>query len=314
MISRRLLRRKVLHILYAFGQKEDDTLASSEKELMFSIHKSYDLYHYFFLLIIDVFRYAELKIDFGRNKNITTYDDLHPNTRFIENKVYQQLVANEPLKSYLHNQKLSWVNDADLIKHLFLAFKESLVYERYMAKSSTTYLEDVELVVALVSDVFAVSEDLLGNLEEKSIYWNDDAEFMLGMVIRTIQSFREKDPGGGKLLPLFRNDEDLDFVKQLNRKVILGKKEFDELVHTFASNWEIERIAYMDVLIIDMAIAEVINFPGIPVKVTLNEYIELAKEYSTDKSSIFINGVLDKIVAHLRDENKFRKVGRGLME
>lgn len=314
MISRRLLRIKVLHILYAFNQKEDDTLANSEKELIFSVNKSYDLYHYFFLLITDIFRYAEQRMDIARNKNFPTYEDLHPNTRFIDNKVYHQLLENDKLNSYLLNQKLSWVNDEDLIRNLFNDLKDSPAYQKYMSLPTASYKDDMALIIFMISELFAHSENLLTNLEEKSIYWNDDAEFMLGMLIKTLQGFKESAKGGGPLLPLFKNDEDLDFVKQLYRKVLLSKTENEALIHQFASNWELERIAFMDILIINMAIAEVLNFPGIPVKVTLNEYIEIAKEYSTDKSSVFINGVLDKIVNHLKDSKKVKKAGRGLME
>jgi transcription antitermination protein NusB len=314
MISRRLLRIKVLHILYAFNQKDDETLTNSEKELFFSINKAYDLYHYFFLLITEIFRHAELKIDLGKSKNIPSFDDLNPNTRFIENKVYAQLLENAELNSYLHNQKLSWVNDEDLIRSLFIAFRESPTYRKYMALPSVTYKDDLELVQAMISELFADSDELQVVLEEKSIYWNDDAGFMLGMAFKTLSKFKESYPGGARLLPLYKNEEDQEFVRQLYRKVALNKKENEALIHQFANNWELDRIAFMDILIISMAITEVTVFPGIPVKVTLNEYIEIAKDYSTEKSSVFINGVLDKIFAHLKLEGKFRKAGRGLME
>lgn len=300
--------------MYAFNQKEDDTLANSEKELIFSVNKSYDLYHYFFLLITDIFHFAEQRMDIGRNKNLPSYEELHPNNRLVDNKVYHQLLENEKLKSYLLNQKLSWVNDDDLIRNLYSELIESPTYQRYMSLPASSYKEDMALIIFMISELFAHSENLLSNLEEKSIYWNDDTEFMLGMLVKTLHGFKETTKGGGPLLPLFKNDEDLDFVKQLYRKVLLGKTENEALIHQFASNWELERIAFMDILIINMAITEVINFPGIPVKVTLNEYIEIAKEYSTDKSSVFINGVLDKIVTHLKDTRIVKKAGRGLME
>lgn len=314
MISRRLLRIKVLQILYAFNRKDDESINNSEKELFFSINKSYDLYHYILLLIIDLFRHTELRLEIAKSKNFPTPEDLNPNTRFIKNKVYAQLQVNEGLNSYLLNQKLSWVNDEDLLRNLYNDLRESLAFKRYMASSSISYQEDVALVQAIITDVFAASEDLFLNLEDKSIYWNDDVEFMLGMAHKTIGKFKENNPGGSQLMPLYKQDEDQDFVKQLYRKVVISKTENEALIHKFASNWELDRIAFMDILIISMAITEVTIFPGIPIKVTLNEYIEIAKEYSTEKSSIFINGVLDKIFAYLKQEGKFKKAGRGLME
>lgn len=314
MISRRLLRIKVLQILYAFNQKDDESINNSEKELFFSINKSYDLYHYFLLLIIDLFRYSDLRIEIAKSKNFPTPEDLNPNTRFIDNKVYAQLQANEDLNSYLLTQKLSWVNDEDLIRNLYNALRESLAYKRYMASSTPSYSEDVAMVQSIITDIFADSEELFLNLEEKSIYWNDDAEFMLGMAHKTIGKFKENNPSGTRLMPLYKQDEDQDFVKQLYRKAVISKKENEALIHQFASNWELDRIAFMDILIISLAITEVTIFPGIPVKVTLNEYIEIAKEYSTEKSSIFINGVLDKVFAKLKEDGKFKKAGRGLME
>ncbi len=313
MVSRRLLRIKVLHIIYAFSKNNDGSLTKSEKELFYSIEKAYELYHYFFLLLIEIKQYAEERIEFGKSKRFPSSADLNPNTRFVDNPVIAQLIENEQLKDYLKVRKLSWVNEPGLIKKLYQEFVETEQYQSYIHAGQFKYRDELEIVISLVIDVFANSEDLFTNLEEKSVYWNDDVEFMLSMVIKTIERFKKEKPGGGKLLPLYKEDEDRVFARDLFRKALIHRNETEALIHQFTTNWEVERIAYMDILIITLALTEVKEFPNIPVKVTMNEYIELAKYYSTEKSSIFINGVLDKIIGYQRKEGHIKKTGRGLV-
>ena len=313
MISRRILRIKILQVLYAYYKSSGSSINKAEKELFFSIQKTYDLYHYLLLLIIDIADYAETRIDIAKNKKIPTWEDLHPNTKFVENKLISQLRNNNELNEYLKKNKLSWVNYPELIRNLFNNIRESEHYKEYMNNKTHSYEEDKKLISDIYIKDIAVFEPLYQNLEEQSIYWNDEVEFVISIIIRTIKYFKESEVENGIIPPLFKNEEDKKYVKRLFRKAILNREEYRKLIEQYAKNWEIERIAFFDILILQTAIAEVIEFTSIPTKVTFNEYLEIAKFYSTEKSSIFINGLLDKIVSHLKDNNMIKKSGRGLV-
>ncbi|MCG8696736.1 MAG: transcription antitermination factor NusB, partial [Bacteroidales bacterium] len=182
-----------------------------------------------------------------------------------------------------------------------------------MANDNVSYKEDKELVSSIFVDVIAQNESLYSYLEEQSIYWNDEVEFIIGIIIKTIKAFKPTDGEHAKLLDLFKNSEDESFAKRLFRKVVLNNKEYKEIIEKFCLNWDFDRIAFMDILLMTMAIAEVIEFSSIPTRVTFNEYIELSKYYSTNKSNLFINGLLDKAFKHMKDEKMFVKQGRGLI-
>jgi len=313
MISRRILRIKILQLLYAYYKSSGSSINKAEKELLFSIQKTYDLFHYLILLIIDIADYALSRIDISKNKKIPTPEDLNPNTKFVDNKLILQLRNNRQLNEYLKSNKLSWVNYPELIRNLFNNIKESEHYKEYMNNNNRSYEEDKKLISDIYVKDIAVFEPLYQNLEEQSIYWNDEAEFVISIILRTIKNFKEAEVENGIIPPLFKNEEDIKFVKRLFRKAILNKEEYRKLIAQYAKNWEIERIAFIDILILQTAIAEVIEFTSIPTKVTFNEYLEIAKFYSTNKSSIFINGLLDRIVSHLKDNNLIKKSGRGLV-
>lgn len=313
MVSRRILRIKIIQLLYAYYKASGNSIKNAEKELFFSIQKTYDLYHYLLLLIIDVADYALSRIDIAKEKKIPTWEDLHPNFKFIDNKIINQIRSNKQINEYLNNKKLSWVNYPELVRNLFNNIKESEHYKEYMNNKDRSYDEDRKLITDIFVKDIASFEHLHQNLEEQSIYWNDESEFVISIIIKTIRKFRKADGDSAKILPLFKNKEDIEFVKKLFRKAILNKEQYRKLIEEFARNWEIERIAFIDILIMQTAIAEVIEFPSIPTKVTFNEYLEIAKYYSTNKSSVFINGLLDKIVSHLKDKNIIKKSGRGLI-
>ncbi|MCG8411963.1 MAG: transcription antitermination factor NusB [Bacteroidales bacterium] len=312
MVSRRLLRVKVLQVCYAYLSTSEQTINQAEKELFFSIDKSYDLYHYLMLLMIDVIQYAEHRIDMAKNKKMPSPEDLNPNTKFIENRLVKRLKENEKFNHYLKSQKLSWTNHTDLVKGLFNEIKDSELYQNYMDSEVRGYNEDKKFVIDVYTKIIFNYEPLYLNLEEQSIYWNDDIEFVIGMVIKTLRTFKATEIND-KLMPLFKNEEDRDFVKRLFRKALLNHKEYGDLISKFIKNWDVERIAFMDIVVMSIAISEITEFSDIPVKVSLDEYIEIAKYYSTEKSNVFINGILDKIVDHLRGEGKIRKLGRGLV-
>lgn len=312
MVSRRLLRVKVLQICYAYLKTGEQTINQAEKELFFSLNKSYDLYHYLILLMIDVVQYAENRMELSKNKKIPTTEDLNPNTKFIENRLIKRLQETDEFNSYLNNQKLSWANNPELIKNLYNEIKGSDIYEKYMNSGINGFNEDKKFISEVYAKIIFNYEPLYQTLEEQSIYWNDDIEFIIGMVIKTFRSYKAK-TDEGVLMPLFKNDEDLDFVKRLFRKSILNHKEYEDLISKFIKNWDVDRIAFMDIVIMSIAISEIVEFSDIPVKVSFDEYIEIAKFYSTQKSNIFINGILDKIVNHLKEQGKIKKLGRGLI-
>jgi len=313
MISRRLLRIKILQICYAYLKSQGQSLNQAEKELFFSIQKSYDLYHYLLLLIIDIVKYGRSRIDLATQKHVPTFEDLNPNTKFVDNQLVHQLEENLQLNKYLNANKLSWVNYPELIKNLYLEIKESDIYQKYMNAEQRSYKDDKKLIIDLFSKIIIIHEPLHQNLEEQSIYWNDDTEIVTGMIIKTLKGFKASSDETEQLMPLFKNEEDKDFAKQLFRKTILKHSEYQQLIADYIKNWDIERVAFTDIVVMVLAISELVEFKEIPVKVTLDEYIEIAKFYSTQKSNKFINGVLDKVVADLKTEGKIKKIGRGLI-
>ena len=313
MVSRRLLRIKVLQICYAYFKSSEQSINQAEKELFFSIQKSYDLYHYLLLLILDITDFAQSRIDLAKQKRMPTSEDLNPNTKFVDNRLIKSLSENQDLKKYLNDQKLSWVNHPELIKNLYNEIKESEVYSKYMNSGINGFNEDKKFISDLYLKVIINHEPLYQILEEQSIFWNDDIEFIIGMIIKTIRTFKASSNGEEKLMPLFKNEEDRDFVKRLFRKSILNHKEYEELISKYIKNWDVERVAFMDIVVMSLAISEMVEFSEIPIKVSFDEYIEIAKFYSTQKSNVFINGILDRLVEHLKKEGKIKKVGRGLI-
>lgn len=313
MISRRLLRIKALMALYAFNRREDDDIELAEKELFFSIGKTYDLYHYLLLLVIEVADIAAEKIEQARQKKIPTPEDLDPNTRFIDNRVIDQLRRNKTFNGYVSARKLSWANYQHIPRLMYNKMIAWDKYEEYMKADVQGYAGDKKFVISLVTRLFAESEDLESNFEEQSIYWNDDTEYVAVMIEKTLKKFKAEDGENARMMPLFKNREDEDFVKILFRKAVLHTRNNSELIDRNTTNWEIERIALMDILVMQLAITEIMEFPEIPVKVTLNEYIEIAKYYCTSKSSTFVNGILDNIVKEIRERGLFTKTGKGLI-
>ena len=313
MISRRLLRIKALMALYAFNRREDDDIALAEKELIFSIEKTYDLYHYLLLLVLEVADIASEKIDQALQKRMPTTEDLNPKRRFIDNQVIAQLRINKAFNKYISSRKLSWINYPHIPRLMYNKMISWDKYEEYMSSEVHGYTSDRKFIINLITKLFAESEDLESNFEEQSIYWNDDTEYVIVMIEKTLKKFKPDSGENALMMPLFKNIEDEDFVRILFRKAILHTRIYSELIDKNTTNWEVERIALMDILVMQLAITEIIEFQEIPVKVTLNEYIEIAKYYCTSKSSTFVNGILDNIVKEIREKGLFRKTGKGLI-
>jgi len=313
MISRRIIRIKVLQILYAFFTSPETSINNTEKELFFSLQKTYDLYHYLMSLIIEIEKFAEERIDLGLKKHRPTSAELAPNTRFINNLLIRQLKSNISLNKYIESSKLSWNNDDELIRKLYLSLVEQDFYKEYMAAAEISYSTDRKLVEDIFKYLILDNTDIESLLEEQSIYWNDDLDFVVSMILKTFKKFKEFSDDRQELLPMYKDDEDRQFAKELYRKVILNHNDNVVLIKQHTVNWDIERIAFIDNLILELALSEFLYFPSIPTKVTMNEYIELSKYYSTEKSRNFINGILDKALKDLKKENKILKAGRGLI-
>ena len=256
---------------------------------------------------------ASEKIEQALQKKMPGPEDLNPRRRFVDNPVIDKLRANRALNSYLSSKKLSWVNNPHIPRILYNKMLSWDAYREYMALENSTYQTDRKFIIRMVTELFAASEDLSSNLEEQSIYWNDDMEYITAMVEKTLRKLKADSDENTSLMPLYKNEEDAEFVKILFRKAILHSKKSSELIDKNTTNWEVERIALMDILVMKLAITEILEFPEIPVKVTLNEYIEIAKYYCTSKSSNFVNGILDNIVKEMREEDLFKKIGRGLV-
>jgi len=313
MISRRIIRIKVLQILYAFFTSPETSINNTEKELFFSLQKTYDLYHYLMALILEIDKFAQDRIDLGLKKHRPTSADLAPNTRFVKNQLINQLKVNISLNKYIETAKLSWVNDDEIIRKIYLSMVDQDFYKEYMASTEDSYTDDRKLVEDLFKYLILGNEDIESLLEEQSIYWNDDLDFVVSMILKTFKKFKDNSDERQALLPMYKDDEDRQFAKDLYRKVVLNHGDNVVLIKQHTVNWDIERIAFIDNLILELALSEFLYFPSIPTKVTMNEYIELSKYYSTEKSRNFINGILDKALKDLKKENKILKAGRGLI-
>lgn len=308
MINRVLIRIKVIQILYSYYKNEGKSVQLAEKELLHSIEKTYDLYYHLLQLAIEITRYAALRIDARKNKLRPTTEDLHPNMKFVENKFVQQLSDNIQFNSYLNEHKLSWINYPEIIKNLFEEITTADFYKEYMESSLDDYEEDKNLWKKIYKKIILENEELDNSLEDQNIYWTADIELVVSFIIKTIKKFKLENGAHQELLPMFKDEEDEEFARKLLRSSINNCNEFRNLVNKNTKNWELDRIAFMDIVIMQAALAELMEFPTIPVNVTLNEYIEISKMYSTEKSGKFINGILDNIVGELKKENKLIKV------
>ena len=307
MINRVLIRSKVLQMVYAFYQKENTNLRDMEKEFIESLEKSYELYHYLLLLMNDITYYAEKRIDQKRNKYLPTEEDINPNTRFIDNRFVAQLRENHALDHYVSAHKLSWNHHEQLIKTLFEQISTSPAYIEYMQADSCDYEADKEVWRKIFKQTLNSGSDLAEALEEDCIYWNDDLDIVITFVIKTIKRFEEAKGADQELLPMFKDNDDKLFALKLFRAAIQNGEEYRQMITSSVKNWELERLAMMDLIILQIALAEILEVEEIPLNVSFNEYIDLAKVFSTEKSGTFINGTLDHLVQQLKKDNKLFK-------
>jgi N utilization substance protein B len=316
MISRRYLRVKTFQALYAYFQSEDQNMKKAENELFLSLERMYDLYIFFLALGRELTHQSELKIEEVKTKRLPTYDDLNPNRKFVDNAIFKLLAENSALNAQLKEKKISWSADQELVGKFLTFLRQHEVFTNYMSTRETSFEEDQKLVVDIYKKVIPDYELMLAELQDKSIYWGfDEIDFVLSMVIKTIKKFSTKSDGFDPILSLYTDyDDDVKMVKDLFRKTVTNDEQNSKLIGDKTKNWDVERIALVDVILMKMALTELLHFKAVPVKVTLNEYIELAKWFSTPQSNVFLNGILDKLVSELKQSGELKKIGRGLLD
>ncbi len=313
MLNRRHLRIKVLQALYTFFQSKDTDFVKLEKELMKSIENIYALYLYFLLTFEEIKDQAIHLTEEKKKKIRPTDEDINPNMKLINNRVFTLLENNPVLIREANENKVDWsgAENKEMFRKIYMNIRESETYFAYMNNGEDNFEDDLAFAIELFKEEIANSEVLYNYLEEKNIHWIDDIDLMSSMVMKTLKSFTMDNQ---EILPLYKDKVDeIFFIKELFRKTISLNDSSEVLIDELTKNWELDRIAKMDILLMKMAIAEFQVFDNIPTKVTLNEYIEISKFYSTPKSNAFINGVLDKAIAALNNDKKIQKTGRGLM-
>ncbi len=304
-----------MQALYGFFQSDTKDLAKSEKDLFTGIEKIYDLFIYQLAFLIELKHVAKVLMEEAKTKRLPTEQDLNPNLKFIENKFINQLADNIHVQREINNRRISWNNEFELVKKVFNNIKASPEFEKYMNVSDDSFNTHRDFVLEMFRESIADFELLNHLYEEKNLHWGDDIYIVNPMIVKMIESTKENVNQDAALMTLYKDkEEDMQFVKDLFRETAVRNDEIEKMIGDKTKNWEVERIAIMDVLLMKMAITEILHFSSIPVKVSLNEFIEISKMYSTPKSKIFINGILDKIVADLKAGSKLNKMGRGLME
>ena len=308
MINRELIRLKIVQLAYAHQINGDTKLDAAEQELFFSLSKAYDLYLYMLELMLEVNNIAERAVETATNRFLRLKEGRRPSTKFIENKFIAQLQCNHQLRDFIDNQKKTWADEEDFVRRLYKRITDSDIYKEYMATDQeATYDQDRDLWRDIYRKIIVDDEELDQLLEDKSLYWNDDRFIVDSFVLKTIKQFEQRRGANQPLMEEFREEEDRDFARRLFRATMLSKQTYRSLVSQFLQNWEISRMATMDIVILEAALAEVFTFSQIPATVTINEYVEIAKAYSTPRSGGYVNGLLDAIVRWLIEEGRIKK-------
>lgn len=300
--------------IYAMHQNGSDNLEKEEKFLLFSIDSIQDLYLIMLSSLIEICKKEEQFLERSKEKHLATKEERNPNTKFINNAIFRMLSENNSLSIAIETRKINnWTLNDDYILLLLKAIKESELYDNYMASSTNNFEEDQQFIVSLFMDVIAANDKLYDYLEDYKLTWVDDIPVVNTQIIKQLKAIKSENDESFKVSKLYKDTEDKEYVINLFRKTVLNEADLAKEYINKTPNWDTERIAEIDTIILKMAICEFLKFPSIPVKVTINEYLEIAKEYSTPKSSIFINGILDNLVKEFQAEKKLLKTGRGLM-
>lgn len=310
MVNRELIRLKVVQLIYAYYQNEGKTEDVAVQELMFSLSKSHELYKYLLTLLVSMREYAERKDESVRSRGArlgTPVTQTTPDGQFAHNAFLTSLSANKEIAEYREKEKKEWPEEVPFIKKLYDKFIESDIYNLYLTKEDFSFAADREVIRKLYKTYITQNEDFDSLLEDHSLYWNDDKEVVDSFVLKTIKRFTEESDEDFPLLPEFASEEDRVFAETLFRATIENAEELRELIQKNCKNWDFSRMALMDVIIAQIALAEIINFPTIPLNVSINEYLDIAKVYSTPRSASYLNGLLDYIAKKLKTENKIFK-------
>ncbi len=320
MLSRRHLRIKALQALYSYFLGNDLDLSIGEKNMLKSTSRIYELIIWQIGFLLQLSKFAALRSEENKKKFYPTEEDLNPNTKFIDNLFLKKIGENKDFIRKSNAYKVDWTDETEMLRKVYNQMRESESYQKYMATTSHTFDEDREFVIWIFKILLAYQDSIDYFYEEKNIFWANDLEIANPLVLKVLNSFRAKKDEFDLMPSLYNTDgkedpdEDRKFLIELYHKTILKGNEFEEIIEQKAKNWEVNRIAAMDIILLKMALTELTQFDSIPVKVTLNEYIELSKYYSTPKSRVFINGILDKLITEMTTEKSIVKKGRGLME
>ncbi len=314
MLNRRHIRIKVMQTLYASKGSESDNIKTYEKFLLKSLDSMYDLFLAQLALLAEVHKKSKDRLEKSQKKFLATQEEKNPNAKFVNNEVLELLNSNEALQEHLENQKENtWYLDFEYIDVIFKAILESDIYKDYMSTKTSTFKEDKDFVIDIFTEIIAPNDKLYDYFEDKRITWLDDLPVVNTSILKLFKKVKVSSEGKFFTPKLFKDLEDRDFGVDLLKKTILNQGIFSNEIALKTKNWDAERITQIDTVLMQMAICEFQKFPSIPIKVTINEYLEIAKEYSTPKSSNFINGILDKIIKEYTSERKLNKIGRGLL-
>jgi len=314
MLNRRVLRIKVLQVAYAQLKKESNSLQQAENELLFSIQKTYNLYWYLLLLLEDLTAYAEKITDIRKSKKFASDEEKNPNLKFINNRVTRLISQSEFYQHQINEKKISWNNRPELIKKIYKTLEDSDIFKIYLFEKDDNFRNDKRILKFIFSELLFNCKELYTVLEEESIFWINDIDFILTKLTHTIDNIKNNQPESLVFPETFKQPEDKEFTINLLRNTLIHTEEYTKIIENNVVNWDIDRIADFEKIVLITAVSEIIKFPSIPVNVTFNEYIELAKLFGTEKSGSFINGILDKIISYLKKEKLFVKTGRGLAE
>lgn len=306
MINREIIRLKIVQLTYAYYQNGNNNIDAAEKELFFSLSKAYDLYNYMLALMVSITRESRRRLEIEQVRSKREGKE-QPSTKLADNRFIAQLEVNKMLCNFLESQKKTWDNEPEFIKKMYEQIVNSQIYAEYIADEENTYEADREFWRKIYRTLIQENEDLDLLLEEQSLYWNDDKEIVDTFVLKTIKRFEEKNKSKQELLPEYKDEEDREFARKLFRCTILNADTYQRYMSESSRNWDFNRLAYMDVVIMQIAIAEIMNFPNIPISVSINEYVNVAKLYSTSRSGSYINGMLDTIARHLITTGKLLK-------
>lgn len=305
-----------MQALYAFTLNNDPDILRGEDELVRSIQRLHELYVYQLSFLIEIFDFALHRLEEAKQKYLPTEEDLHPNTRFVDNRIILQLAGNLDYYRRSDHLKISWKEEEELVRRLYQSIRTSDLYKDYMSSPLDSYESDRTFLLDLFRQFLQNDEALLSFYEEKYMHWANDCNVAYYYIEKTIKAL-EENAARTDLLPGLTplpEEEDREFAAVLYKQTIRHNGEYEELISSRTLNWDTERIAMLDMLLLKMALTEITEFPSIPVKVSFNEYIEISKEYSTPKSKVFINGILDKLISELTLQNRINKSGRGLLD